>query len=81
MVTRALPLEVLLPRFCLFPNVDGGKKTDEGYICMEATSKLCNYGAVINELLSGYDSRIISQLFKFTGMKFIFPWSQINNWK
>ena len=62
MVTIALPLKVLLPKFCLFPNVDGGRKTNEGYICMEVTSKLWNYGAVINELLHGYDSRIFFQL-------------------
>lgn len=44
---------------------------------MEVTSKLRNYEAVINKLLSGSNSRIFFQLFDFTGKKFIFPWPQI----
>ena len=53
-----LTLVVLLPRFHLSQNVDRGKKADAEIDLYEVTSRGWGYRAVINELLSGYDSKI-----------------------
>lgn len=58
-IVVTLPLVALLPRFSLFQNVDRRRKTDEEIDLYEVTSRCRNYESVINELLSGYDSRIV----------------------